>query len=44
LRGNLPLGPAVVAVALLMLAMLALSYARPARWSPGRSRDALARA
>jgi hypothetical protein len=31
-RGNLPLGQAVVAVAILMLAMLALSYSRTARW------------
>ncbi len=31
-RGNLPLGQAVVAVGILMLAMLALSYARTARW------------
>ena len=42
-RGNLPLGQAVVAVAILMLAMLALSYARTARW-PLRSREALAKA
>ena len=34
-RGSLPLGRAVVAVAVLMLAMLALSYARTARF-PGR--------
>jgi uncharacterized membrane protein len=42
-RGNLPLGQAAVAVGILMLAMLALSYARTARW-PLRSRDALAKA
>src|SRR5687768_5193565 len=43
-RGNLPLGQAVAAVGILMLAMLALSYARTARWTLGRSRDALAKA
>ena len=42
-RGILPLGQAVVAVSILMLAMLALSYARTARW-PLRSREALAKA
>jgi len=35
-RGSLPLGQAVVAVAVLMLGMLALSYVRTARW-PFRS-------
>jgi uncharacterized membrane protein len=43
-RRNLPLGQAVVAVAILMLAMLALSYARTARWPFLRYRDALAKA
>ena len=41
-RGNLPLDQAVVAVAILTLAMLALSYARSARWPFLRPRDALA--
>ena len=41
--GEPPLGQAVVAVAILMLAMLALSYARTARWKFLRSRDALAK-
>jgi uncharacterized membrane protein len=40
-RGSLPLGQAVVAVAILMLAMFALSYARTARWPIFR--DALAK-
>jgi len=43
-RGTLPLGQAVVAVAILMLAMLALSYARTSGWPWARSRDALAKA
>ena len=43
-RGNLPLGRAVAAVAVLMLAMLALSYARTARRQFLRSREALAKA
>jgi uncharacterized membrane protein len=43
-RGNLPLGQAVVAVGILMLAMLALSYARTAGWPLIRSRAALAKA
>jgi uncharacterized membrane protein len=43
-RGNLSLGQAAVAVSILMLAMLALSYARTARWPFLASRDALAKA
>jgi uncharacterized membrane protein len=43
-RGSLPLGQAVAAVGVLMLAMLALSYARTARWPFLRPRDALAKA
>jgi uncharacterized membrane protein len=43
-RGGLPLAHAVGAVIVLMLAMLALSYARTAGWSLGRARDALAKA
>lgn len=43
-RGALTLGEAVAAIAVLMLAMLALSYARTARWTRDRSRDALAKA
>lgn len=43
-RASLPLGQAVIAVGILMLAMLALSYARTARWPFLRSRDTLAKA
>ena len=43
-RGTLPLGTAVAAVVALLLAMLALSYARTARWPVLPWRDALAKA
>jgi uncharacterized membrane protein len=43
-RGTLPLDEAVAAIAALMLAMLALSYARTAGWPMTRARAALAKA
>lgn len=43
-RGTLALDEAVAAITALMLAMLALSYARTAGWPLARSRDALAKA
>ena len=43
-RGTLALDEAVAAIAVLVLAMLALSYARTSGWPRARSRDALAKA